>query len=204
MAGRPPQAEESAILKVASELFYRSGAKTSLREIAKRVGVTASAISQRFGSKQVLLETVLRQPLAAPLPPLHDGGKEHVELHELVGRTGTHYALHVLETLLPALRLSHQMGRQTGVDILQSQEEFDAVCRQFEHTVLHSAPKQVDLSARPRTLYRTFLCSLVAEFQVAPRTMFEERDALEAHAIELAREFLSLATVTESNVGVAI
>ena len=116
MAGRPPQAEESAILKVASELFYRSGAKTSLREIAKRVGVTASAISQRFGSKQVLLETVLRQPLAAPLPPLHDGGKEPVELHELVGRAGTHYALHVLETLLPALRLSHQMGRQTGVD----------------------------------------------------------------------------------------
>lgn len=49
------------LLRAATELFYRDGTGAGVNELAQRAGVSKLSIYRHFGSKERLLEAVLRQ-----------------------------------------------------------------------------------------------------------------------------------------------
>ena len=83
-AGRKPrtdaQRNRERILEVAKQAFTRSGANTSLDDIAKEAGVGAGTLYRHFPSREALLETVYRseveklaaaqQKFAESMPPI--------------------------------------------------------------------------------------------------------------------------------------
>ncbi|QJW99757.1 TetR/AcrR family transcriptional regulator [Frigoriglobus tundricola] len=83
-AGRKPRADalrnRERILDVAKQAFARSGAETSLDEIAKQAGVGPGTLYRHFPTRDALLEAVYRtevdklaaaeQKLAQDLPPI--------------------------------------------------------------------------------------------------------------------------------------
>jgi AcrR family transcriptional regulator len=70
------------ILAAARELFAEKGMqKTSLQEIADRLGVTKPALYYHFGSREELLRSIVQ--------PLIDAGQHFVEKHEKAGAVET-------------------------------------------------------------------------------------------------------------------
>lgn len=65
---RPVRVSTDEIIKVARMHFLRSGHSASLKSIAQDLGLTHSAIIQRFGSKRELMITSLRPPKDYPWP----------------------------------------------------------------------------------------------------------------------------------------
>ena len=49
------------LLRAATELFYRDGTSVGVNELAERAGVSKLSLYRHFGSKEGLLEAVLRQ-----------------------------------------------------------------------------------------------------------------------------------------------
>ena len=70
MAGRPPRALEIDVLKAALEVFCAQGIEAPLKTVGERVGISASAISQRFGSKHGLVQRALESASLCPTPPV--------------------------------------------------------------------------------------------------------------------------------------
>jgi len=63
---RNPQASRAAILEAAREVFAERGyARATIREIARRAGVTHGLVMRHFGTKEQLLITALPGPRAA-------------------------------------------------------------------------------------------------------------------------------------------
>ena len=69
MAGRPPRALEIDVLQAALEVFCAQGIEAPLKTVGERVGISASAISQRFGSKHDLVQRALESASLCPTPP---------------------------------------------------------------------------------------------------------------------------------------
>jgi len=83
-AGRKPRADaqrnRERILEVAKQAFTRSGAETSMDEVAKQAGVGPGTLYRHFPTRDALLEAVYRteveklaaaeQKLAQELPPI--------------------------------------------------------------------------------------------------------------------------------------
>jgi AcrR family transcriptional regulator len=64
---RNPEASRAAILEAAREVFTERGyARGTIREIAKRAGVTHGLVMRHFGSKERLLIAALPGPRALP------------------------------------------------------------------------------------------------------------------------------------------
>lgn len=90
MAARPKASENREtrrdLVDAALELFADKGFHgTSMRDIARAVGVRESALYNYFPSKEALFEAILlgepdagAPPLAPPLPPLFDGPAEEL------------------------------------------------------------------------------------------------------------------------------
>ena len=65
MAGRRPRALEIDVLKAALEVWCTQGLEAPLKTVGERVGISASAISQRVGSKHDLVNgSRVRLPLS--------------------------------------------------------------------------------------------------------------------------------------------
>jgi hypothetical protein len=63
---RDPEASRAAILEAAREVFAERGyARATIREIARRAGVTHGLVMRHFGSKEQLLIEALPGPRAA-------------------------------------------------------------------------------------------------------------------------------------------
>src|ERR1700749_5240899 len=63
---RDPEASRAAILEAAREVFNERGyARATIREIARRAGVTHGLVMRHFGSKEQLLIEALPGPRAA-------------------------------------------------------------------------------------------------------------------------------------------
>ena len=63
---RPPKLTREEILSVAREHFIAHGHSVSTQTIGKALGVSHSALIQRFGSKRALLIEALRPPIELP------------------------------------------------------------------------------------------------------------------------------------------
>jgi len=62
--GRPKLIDDERLLAIAREVFVRDGAFGSTREIAKRAGVSESALFKRFSTKADLFVAAMAPPVA--------------------------------------------------------------------------------------------------------------------------------------------
>ena len=77
---RPQQVSSEDIIKVARKHFLSKGHSASLKEIAKDLGVSHSALIQRFGNKRELLLDALRPPVDLVwLPSFVTGPTAHLD-----------------------------------------------------------------------------------------------------------------------------
>ena len=124
------------ILDVAEELFASGGfAKTSVRDLAGRVGITPASLYNHFRSKQVLYEAVLERgvrPLLELLQSLSDVDDEgepeqdvieavmaHLSRHPRVPRLVYHEAVSGGEHLAPLARRWIRPLVMQGVDAMK-------------------------------------------------------------------------------------
>lgn len=71
---RPQTVTDQEIIEAARREFLRHGHTYSIKSLAATLGVTHSAIFQRFGSKRHLLISAMRPPAEIPWPPEADRG----------------------------------------------------------------------------------------------------------------------------------
>jgi AcrR family transcriptional regulator len=73
------RATRAALVELASELFAEQGyIQTSIRDIARRAGVTSGALYGHFRNKADLLAEAINRRIADELEA-HTGGRDHVE-----------------------------------------------------------------------------------------------------------------------------
>ena len=71
---------EAAFAEVAESGY----ARTSMDAVARRAGVGKAALYRRWPSKQAMLAELIRDKVAAALPPVPDTGALHTDLRELL------------------------------------------------------------------------------------------------------------------------
>jgi AcrR family transcriptional regulator len=71
---RPQTVTDQQVIESARREFLRHGHTYSIKSLAATLGVTHSAIFQRFGSKRHLLISAMRPPAEIPWPPEADHG----------------------------------------------------------------------------------------------------------------------------------
>ena len=113
MAGRPPRALEIDVLKAALEVFCAQGIEAPLKTVGERVGISASAISQRFGSKHDLVQRALESASLCPTPPV--GLCSGNQFDACLAKLGVFFARFIIHNVLPAIELGqHLPMSETG------------------------------------------------------------------------------------------
>ena len=99
---RPKTVSDEEIVSAARDVFLERGPSAPLSEIAKRVGLSQPALSQRFGSKRQLLEAALMpRSLPAWVAALEAGPDDRPFREQLVELAGS--ARRVLAEALPSI-----------------------------------------------------------------------------------------------------
>ena len=187
MAGRPPRALETDVLQAALEVFCAQGIEAPLKTVGERVGISASAISQRFGSKYDLVHRALESVSLCPTPPveLYSGN----QFQTCLARLGVFFARCIIHNILPAIDLGqHLPTSKTGRTLELSTEPARA-------GFIKAATPLLPPSAQARTettrLLSAYLATLVGELQLKHATTLNE-DQLTQYAQQLARDLTPL------------
>ncbi|MGA0588452.1 TetR/AcrR family transcriptional regulator [Dyella sp. KRB-257] len=122
-----PSSTKERILAAAEALFARRGFDgASLRQLTASAGVNLAAVNYHFGSKEKLIEQVLKRRL--------DALNQHrlAELGKVVGQPGTTLEDVLAAYIRPALDLSHEDNGSLFMRVLaRAFAEHDDTLRQF-------------------------------------------------------------------------
>ena len=187
MAGRPPRALETDVLKAALEVFCTQGPETPLKVVGERVGVTASALSQRFGSKRELINRALETATLCPASAINS--LNGLDFPEALARLGNVFTLYLVEHLLPAIELSSRLSGSAN-DVRQGLSTQPAI-----QGFIDAATKLIPRGAQPRQhaprLFQAYLATLVGDYQLM-RSQSTPKFDHTPRAEELARDFTPL------------
>ena len=197
MAGRPPRALEIDVLKTALEVFCTQGPETPLKVIGDRVGVTASALSQRFGSKRELINKALETATLCPKSTLKQ--VHGLEFPDALARLGDIFAAYLIEHVLPAIELSSKLGQEAqGSSLTLSTEP---AVNGFIDAAKELFPRGYQPRPQAPRLLRAYLATLVGDYQLR-----RPEDALPLEnrptAQQLAKDFIPLLMEPTSHNGV--
>jgi len=196
MAGRPPRALESDVLRAALELFCQRGPDMPLKELGERVGVTASALTQRFGSKRELIKRALETATLCPSSTINSLGG--LDFPEALARLGNVFALYLIEHVLPAIELSSRLPMSPN----GAQQELST--QPAIQGFIDAATRLIPSGAQPRKqaprLFQAYLATLVGEYQLTRSAGTQTFDP-HTRAQALARDFTPLLMEPTSQTG---
>ena len=187
MAGRPPRALEIDVLKAALEVFCAQGIEAPLKTVGERVGISASAISQRFGSKHDLVQRALESASLCPTPPVELCSGNQFDT--CLAKLGVFFARFIIHNVLPAIELGqHLPMSKTGQPLELSTEPARAGFLKAATTLL---PPSAEVRTETTRLLSAYLATLVGELQLKHATTLNE-DQLTQYAQQLARDLTPL------------
>ncbi len=153
---RPQTVTDEELHDAAREVFLRFGPQASLAKIARKVGVTPSALIQRAGSKEALLKTALGWRVPAELQEIMSGphpGAIHPQLVRLL-RDAYQSFSGAVPTLI-ARKLSPTQFRATPL-ARQARQDVAAWLRRAQQS--HGL-----VTVDPETVADLLLCSMEAK-----------------------------------------
>lgn len=196
MAGRPPRALEKDVLRTALEVFCAQGPEAPLKAIGERVGVTASALTQRFGSKQALIQRALNSATLCPSAIALKRGD--LEFEDILAHLGDLFARYLVEHVLPAIELAarlHPVNETPPAELSTEPAIQTFVERATQLLPLDGTPPN-DFSP----ILRTYLSTLVGEYLLS-RHVNSPTTPDDTSAKRLARLFAPLLMPSNSHTG---
>ncbi len=186
MVGRPPRVHERDVLKAALEVFCTNGIETPLKMVGKRVGISASAISQRFGSKHDLIHRALET--ASLCPPVPRVTHPPQNFSEHLAELGVVFANFIVTKLVPAIELAQNLSPE----LTQAPKISTEPAREgFLKAALQLTPSDYQPRTESRRLLSAYLATLVGELQL-DETLRPNLGKLTEHATKLAKDFTPL------------
>lgn len=197
MAGRPPRALEIDVLQAALEVFCAQGIEAPLKTVGERVGISASAISQRFGSKHDLVQRALESAPLCPTPPAELCVGNQFEM--CLAKLGVFFARFIIHNVLPAIELGQHLPiPKTGRPLELSTEPARAGFLKAATTLL---PPSAQVRTETTRLLSAYLATLVGELQLKHATTLNENQ-LTQYAQQLARDLTPLLIEPRAQPGV--
>ena len=196
MAGRPPRALEIDVLKTALEVFCNQGPETPLKVIGDRVGVTASAISQRFGSKRELINRALETATLCPKSTLKQ--VHGLEFPDALARVGGNFAAYLVDHVIPAIDLAKKLGQDEYGQ--SSSLSTEPAVQAFIEAALQLIPSGSKARPEAPRLFRAYLATLVGQYQLSQRNL-DATSKNQPTAKELAQDFTPLLMEPSSHNG---
>ena len=188
MAGRPPRALDTDVLKAALDVFCSQGIEAPLKSVGERVGISASAISQRFGSKHDLIFRALESAHLCPNPPVMTTSGQ--TFHECLADVGVFFAHFIIRNVLPAIELGQQLTASASGRMLELSTE--PARAGFLKAAIALLPPENHHRTESARLLSAYLATLVGHLQLDQAAATRNFDELTLYAQQLAKDLTPL------------